>query len=178
MALPTEFTVTRQVSLQPIFTIETKGRILGTFQRKFLTVTPEFDLLVDDKLVAIITMRFFSLGRIFDITDSLGQSLGRVKNAFSLFSGKFDLYSPNEQKIGEARLNFWQNEFKLIDIKDGRLLATFSRPFFQFKTRWTFRIHDPVVLSECKIGLPMLLTLFAFVLQRPRTRHNNRTCSD
>lgn len=165
---PDEFYVKeRFFSLTTTFDIETKTEKLGTVYRKFLSLMPEYHLeSPQEQLLAVGTMRFWSIFLTFDITDHRCMPLGSVNQRLSWFYPTFEVFSPFQQKLAEAELNFWETKWTITDPIDGHVIAVISRPFFRLKSDWTVNIYDQSSVSEYKIHPHLLLTLIAFQVDR------------
>lgn len=148
------------------FNIEAEDRKLGSVYRKLLSWTPEYDFVnyAGDQ-VAKGKMRFFSLTVIFDVTDTIGNQLGKVQEVPYTFFPTFEIVSPQGTILAVAKMNFWKTKY-VIKTYDGRHFATMSRNFFRLKDDWRLEIHDQQVFLEKEIDPRMLILLAVFQTDR------------
>jgi len=167
--LPDEFYVTeRWLSWTTTFDIETKAEKLGTVHRKFFSLTPEYHLHnMEDQLISKAKMRFWSLGAIFEVTDSQGAPQGTVEETFSWFFPTFEIVSPRAEKLAKASLNFWGTKWTLVDPINEQTIAELSRPLFRLKNDWTVNVYDRSSFAESKKIHPnMFMVLIAFQVDK------------
>ncbi|MBA3722248.1 MAG: hypothetical protein H0W88_07595 [Parachlamydiaceae bacterium] len=173
-AFPDEFYVReRWVSATTSFDIESKYEKLGTVHRKFFSLMPEYHLKnADQEMVAKARMRFWSFGAIFDVEDGQAQPLGTVEQRFSWFYPTFEIVSASHQKLARAQLNFWGTKYEIKDVGDDHIIATLTRPFFQFKNNWTIQIKDHALISQKNIHPNLFLVIIAFQVDRENWRRS------
>lgn len=162
--LPREFYVKEKIfTFTTSFDISNNDKKLASVHRKIFSLLPEYHLTDDEgQLLAKAQMRFFSFWTLFDVSDQYGSPLGQVKERFSLFSESFDILSPDSQILTNATLNFWGTKWTLQDPEDGHTIAIISRSLFRIRNKWTVTIHDLDAFTYKKIHPHLFLTLLAF----------------
>lgn len=166
--LPNQFTVTeRWLSWTSTFDIESQQYKLGTVHRKFFSWTLEYDFYdIYDQLQATAKRRFLSFGATFDVNDDLGQPIGRVEERIFRFFPTFDIYSPMNELLATAKMNFWGTTYTLYDPVTNEEIATLSRPFFSFRDSWTTDINDLDLFYRKRIDPRLFILVMAFQTDR------------
>lgn len=167
--IPRQFFVKQHwLSWTTAFDIETTDLKLGTVHRKFLSLSPlRYDFFdVQENLQASASMRWFSWGATFDVTDNYEQLIGTVEQRVFAFFPTFDILSPIGTVLAVAKLNFWGTTYTLSDPATRQNMATFSRPFFRFKDNWTATITDPELFYQKLIDPRLFVLVMAFQTDR------------
>lgn len=145
-AFPANYQVQKvAVSFTHKFNIGNEGnQNLGSVQEQFLAFGRTFKLYDESgALAAVAHQRVFAWGSTVDIFDSSGkEKLATLKEnvLHSMFKAitSYQLLSADNQVIGESeKVELLATTIRIKD-KDGRIIVTLERPFFNFPTdRWT-----------------------------------------
>ncbi len=164
-AIPDEFYVTqRWISLTTGFDIETPTRRLGTVYRRFFSLTTSYDFYdTAEQHLATASMRWFSFGAVFDVTEaSTDKLIGRVEEHIFTWFPKFSIFSPMEEKLAVAEMNFWGTKYEVTDPATGEMMALMERAFFRLKDDWKVTILRPDLFQGKNIDPRLFITVMAF----------------
>lgn len=131
--LPDHFTVRERLfTFMATFDVESPRYRLGYAQRSF-SIVPEYVLYdYQHQPQFSARMRWTFFGVSFDIADQDGRKMGIVdERIFTLFPA-FDIISVDGEKLATARMNFWGTTYTVTDPATSEVIATISRPFFNF----------------------------------------------
>jgi hypothetical protein len=163
--IPEKFTVTERLfSWATAFDIEVEGYSLGTVERRMLSQAPlQYDLFDRNHyLIAQGTMRWFTFGAVFDVTDWNRNLIGTVEEEIFSFLPAFNLFSPFREKLAEAKMNFWGTQYTVTEPVSGLEIATLTRPFFAFNSQWTVTITNPELFAAKNISPTLFILVMAF----------------
>lgn len=164
-AIPEQFTVTEKLfSWTTAFEIEANGYPLGRVERRILGQAPlQYDFYdINNYLMAQGTMRWFTFGAVFDVTDWNRNLIGTVEEEVFTFLPSFELFSPYREKLAHAKMNFWGTKYTVTDPVTDIEIATLTRPFFSFNSQWTVTITNPEVFASKNISPSLFIIVAAF----------------
>jgi hypothetical protein len=113
-------------------------------------------------LIAQGTMRWFTFGAVFDVTDWNRNLIGTVEEEIFSFLPAFNLFSPFREKLAEAKMNFWGTQYTVTEPVSGLEIATLTRPFFAFNSQWTVTITNPELFAAKNISPTLFILVMAF----------------
>lgn len=173
-SLPEEFYL-KQRWYSFVFDIESTDQKLGTVERKLWNLLPEYHYYnANQKFEAKASMRWLSWGSIFDITNAKGGTLGRVDERIFTFYVIFDIFSPSNEHLAKATMNFWGTQFSWEDPITHKLILTATRPFVSFKDQWTIHIKDSKALTQKQLHPALILTVLTFQTDVDERRNRDK----
>ena len=160
------------ISYTSSFNLETDTKTIGTLYRRVLSAPLTYDFFDGSKrLLTTSRAQFFSVGAHFDVCDAQKYPVGSVEERIFTVFPSFVIYSPSNDPLANADMNFWGTKFSVVDPSTQRLIAVMSRPFFRLKNDWTIRVTDPTLLSNNGLKPELLLTVLAFQGDRESWEH-------
>ena len=163
--MPKEFYGTqRWISLTTGFDIETAEQRLGTVFRRFLSLKTSYDFYDNqENLLAIAEMRWFSFGAVFDVFEAPHlYPIGRVEEHILTWFPMFTIFSPTDEKLAVAEMNFWGTAYEVKDPVSNQVMARLERSFFRLKDDWKVTIEKPDLFASKGIDPRLFITLVAF----------------
>jgi uncharacterized protein YxjI len=163
--LPEEFYVTqRWVSLTTGFDIETPERRLGTVFRRFFSMRTSYDFYdTQENLLASARMRWLSFGAVFDVFEGPSEKpIGRVEEHIFTWFPKFTIFSPADEKLAVAEMNFWGTSYEVVDPVSNQVMAKLERAFFRLKDDWKVTIQRPDLFVQKGMDPRLFVTVMAF----------------
>lgn len=95
----------------------------------------------------------------FDLIDNDYNLIGMIVQEPSRGNRSFNILLPSRQKMGTAKMSFWDTKLTILAEEDQRVVATLLRSYLA--KNWTLHVEDPEALKE-KLLLYTLMTLTAF----------------
>lgn len=168
LQIPEEFFVKeRWLSWSSSFDVETAIQKLGVVHRRIFSLMYQYDFYdASEKLQATAKTRF-TLGRVFDVTDSNENLIGSVHQTYFTFFPTFQIISPDYEIKANAELNFWGTKYILLDPVTDQEIARLTRPFFKFFTdKWTVTITNPELFAQKNIDPRLFVLVMVFQTDR------------
>ena len=146
--LPNQFVVDEDmVSFGTDFSIEnSSGTEIGYIDQEIISLTSNFELKVNGKIIAKAKQRFISIGSKIDIYDGNGKKIGLVeeqifRSLFSLYS-RYIIYDGNGRQIASSiKHSLMVTDFTIKD-NSGNVVAEIHRPMVNlFSDTWEVKCY-------------------------------------
>lgn len=126
------------------FDIHTDRGPLGFVRRKLFTLKLyDYEFFDNNSnLQAEAFIRWLGVGAKFDVQDVQQNSLGMIQERLLCFYPTYDFYSPDEELIATAEMNFWHTEYTISDPATQTILGKITRPYFSLYNQWTLSLNS------------------------------------